>query len=342
MQSLALWHYRRPFRAPMPLRSRRQALLLPARDGLLLAWRVADRQLWTEVAPLPLFSQESLADAQTALLALMRSADILDFGQLALRYPDHVTGLPASVRYGLETGLAWLSTPTTQPKDKFEFCPQLCGLALPGTAQTSAYRVVKQKIDGVDFNQDCQRLITAVAQLSPGQRLRIDCNRSWSLAQALQALSPLPVAQIDYVEEPLEAMNLRQCRALHLATGLPLALDESLRVAKGDLTGSALDRLSPEQLRACGVRALVIKPMLTGFTATQALLELCTRRPLQAVLSSAFESSVALSHYWQLARLYRLSAAQGLATARFFADAEPDPLGSFVLPPSLTHVADLF
>ena len=158
MQSLALWHYRRPFRAPMPLRSRRQALLLPARDGLLLAWRVADRQLWTEVAPLPLFSQESLADAQAALLALMRSADILDVGQLALRYPDHATGLPASVRYGLETGLAWLSTPTTQPKDKFEFSPQLCGLALPGTAQTSAFRVVKQKIDGVDFNQDCQRL----------------------------------------------------------------------------------------------------------------------------------------------------------------------------------------
>jgi O-succinylbenzoate synthase len=342
MQSLALWHYRRPFRAPMPLRTRHRTLLLPAREGLLLAWRVADRQLWTEVAPLPLFSPESLPDAHAALLALMRSADILGFGQLALRYPDHATGLPASVQYGLETGLAWLSTPTTQPKDKSEFSPQLCGLALPGTAQTSPYRVVKQKIDGIDFNQDCRSLIAAVTHLGPGQRLRIDANGSWSLAQAIQALSPLPATLIDYIEEPLRAMSLRQCRALHGATGLPLALDESLRVPKGDLTGSALDRLSPEQLRACGVRALVIKPMLTGFRATQALLELCTRRPLQAVLSSAFESSVALNHYWQLAHHHRLSAAQGLATAHFFADAEPDPLGTLVLPPGLTHVADLF
>lgn len=342
MQPLTLWHYRRAFRVPLPLRTRHRALLLPARDGLLLAWRVADRRLWTEVAPLPLFSPETLADAQAALVGLMRSADIQDVDQLAVRYLDHATGLPASVRYGLESGLAWLSRPTTQLKDKSEFNPQLCGLALPGVTQTSPHRVVKQKISGVDFSQDCRSLIAAVTHLGPGQRLRIDANGCWSLAQAIQALSPLPVAQIDYVEEPLKAMNLGQCQALHQATGLALALDESLRVPQGDLTGSALDRLSPEQLRACGVRALVIKPMLTGFRTTQALLELCQRRPLQAVLSSAFESSVALNHYWQLARQYRLSAAQGLATARFFADAEPDPFGTLVVPPGLTHVADLF
>lgn len=341
MQHLTLWHYRRALRAPLPLQTRQQSIVLPARAGLLLEWRDAERHYWTEVAPLPLFSHESLTDAQAALLGLGHKAALNDFSQLAEQFRDSARDLPVSVQYGIEVGLAWLAEPNQQPASE-AFSPSLCGLALAGATETSPYRVVKQKIDGVDFNQDCQTLVAAVAQLTPGQQLRIDCNGCWSLAQAITALSPLASSQIDYVEEPLQVMNLGQCQVLHQATGLSLALDESLRAARGDFTGTELAQLSAEQWRACGIAALVIKPMLTGFKATQALLELCARRDVQAVLSSAFESSIALNHYWQLAQQYRLSAAQGLDTARFFADSETALLDTPVVPSDLTRVADIF
>ena len=341
MQHLTLWHYRRALRAPLRLQTRQQSIVLPARDGLLLQWRDGERRYWTEIAPLPLFSHESLADAQAAVLGLRQGAALNDFSQLAEQLHDPDRGLPVSVRYGIEAGLAWLVDINDQPGSE-AFQPKICGLTLAGATQTSPYRVVKQKIGGVDFNQDCQSLVAAVAELAPGEQLRIDCNGCWSLAQAIAALSPLPSAQIDYVEEPLHALNLGQYQALSQATGLALALDESLRKAQGDFADTELAQLSTEQWRACGITALVIKPMLTGFKATQALLELCARRDLQAVLSSAFESSVALNHYWQLAQHYRLSAAQGLDTARFFADSETAPLGTAVVPAGLTRVADLF
>ena len=342
MQHLTLWHYRRALRAPLTLRTRHHSIVLETRDGLLLDWRDGERQGWTEIAPLPLFSLESLTDARLALLGLASGAPINEFSHLAEQFQSQIQDLPVSVRYGIEAGLAWLAQAAEQPTSEPIFSPSLCGLAFAGPAEASPYRVVKQKIGGGDFNHDCQSLVAAVAQLKPGQRLRIDCNGAWSLAQAIQALTPLAAARIDYVEEPLRTMNLAQCRALHQATGLPLALDESLRAARGDFTGTGLAQLSSEQWRACGIAALVIKPMLTGFKASQALLALCAHSELQAVLSSAFESSVALNHYWQLAQKYQLSAAQGLDTMDFFADCGPASLGRPSVPSGLTRVADLF
>ncbi len=341
MQHLTLWHYRRALRAPLPLHTRQQSLVLPVRDGLLLEWRDGARHHWTEIAPLPLFSRESLANAQAVVLGLARSTPINDYNQLAEQLRDPARDLPVSVQYGIEAGLAWL-VQANEPPGSESFSPSLCGLALAGSTKTSPYRVVKQKIDGVDFNRDCRGLIAAVAQLAPGQRLRIDCNGSWSLAQAIAALSPLASARIDYVEEPLRTMDLDQCQALHRATGLSLALDESLRAAHGDFVGTGLAQLTTGRLRACGISALVIKPMLTGFIATEALIQFCARCNVQAVLSSAFESSVALNHYWQLAQQHQLSAAQGLDTAHFFADSQTASLGTPNVPAGLTHVADLF
>lgn len=65
MRSAQVYRWQIPMDAGVVLRDRR----LKTRDGLLVHLQQNSRQGWGEISPLPGFSLESLAEAETALLA---------------------------------------------------------------------------------------------------------------------------------------------------------------------------------------------------------------------------------------------------------------------------------
>ena len=109
------------------------------------------------------------------------------------------------------------------------------GINHPGIAETIArtraegFRVFKVKI-GFGAQQDAANVEEALAALLPGERLAVDVNQAWSLAQALDALPALARYPLLWVEEPLRCDSpARDWAELAEASALPLAAGENIR-----------------------------------------------------------------------------------------------------------------
>lgn len=230
----ALYRYTIPLAKPLVLASADRQLTLTHREGLLLRWR--HRQGFSECAPLPLFSNETLTDCELALS----------------QYFYHGTE-PAesliSARFAIEMG--HFSLPQTKQP-----------VALAGFAQ-SQQRVIKIKCGAHAFQEDLNHIAQLVKQ---GKRLRIDCNQRWSL-QELQQCYRLFKPAIDYFEEPLARQHWPDYQQL----SLPFALDEQLRqqqlpsyaykantwVIKPMLTGLANTLTLAEHAKAQGINLVL-------------------------------------------------------------------------------------
>lgn len=124
------------------------------------------------------------------------------------------------------------------------------GINHPGIPETIArtraegYRVFKIKI-GFGAAQDAANVEQALGALLPGERLAVDVNQGWTLAQALEELPRLARYPLLWVEEPLRCDSpAADWAALAAASPLPLAAGENLRsmaafeaaIAAGSLT----------------------------------------------------------------------------------------------------------
>eukprot|EP00850_Spirogloea_muscicola_P023297 SM000345S12838 [mRNA] locus=s345:73550:85963:+ [translate_table: standard] len=136
-------------------------------------------------------------------------------------------------------------------------------------------------------------VVAAVREaVDPQVALRADANRKWTLAQAWEFARALPPScTLQYIEEPV--WHVFHVPDFWDVAGIPVALDES--VDEG-LFGPALGVLR-------GVTALVIKPgRVGGFEQAAMLARQAVSRGVTPVISSAFESSLGLSAYAELAR----------------------------------------
>lgn len=188
----ALYRYNIPLTKPIILASGQRQLTLTCRQGLLLSWQHTER--FSECAPLPLFSHETLAECEQALLAYFHGGDA----------PDAKL---ASACFALDVG-------------RFAI-PQINEpVPLAGFAQGQS-KVIKVKCSGKRFEQD----LAHIAQLAgQGKRLRIDCNQRWTLAQLHSCYAKFKDA-IEYFEEPLTETYWAEYHQL----AVPFALDEQLR-----------------------------------------------------------------------------------------------------------------
>ena len=219
------------------------------REGLILESDVG----WGEIAPLPGFSAETLDEARAEILAFLEAG----------KEPK----LP-SVRFGLSSALKPFSyAPLSTP---------LCALNDPRVG----FSTLKLKLKDLSLEE----AIAKARTLKDRFRLRLDCNRAWSLEQALQFASHFKPGDFDYLEEPVAAGLAEFSKQ----SGFPLAADESLR------DGSYKEVPT--------VKAAIVKPTLMGEIPKLAL-------PI--VLSSSFETSLGIL---QIARLAQNNLPQGLDT----------------------------
>lgn len=278
MRSAQVYRWQIPMDAGVVLRDRR----LKTRDGLFIYLRDGERDGWGEISPLPGFSRETLDEAQSALLAW---ADAWRQGSDA-PLPD----VP-SVAFGISCALAEVNDALPLAAD-YRAAPLCTGdpddLVLK-LAEMPGEKVAKVKVGLYEAVRDGM-VVNLLLEAVPELTLRLDANRAWTPLKAQQFakyVNPHNRSRIAFLEEPCKTRD--DSRAFARETGIAIAWDESLREADF--------RFAAEP----GVRAVVIKPTLTGSLArVKEQVDAAHALGLTAVISSSLESSLGLT---QLARI---------------------------------------
>lgn len=277
MRSAQVYRWQIPMDAGVVLRDRR----LKTRDGLYVRLHHGERQGWGEISPLPGFSQETQEEAQTALLAWVDGW---------LQGDDALPTMP-SVAFGVSCALAEIAGTLPEAAD-YRAAPLCTGdpddLVLQ-LADMPGEKVAKVKVGLYEAVRDGM-VVNLLLEAIPELRLRLDANRAWTPLKAQQFakyVNPDYRNRIAFLEEPCKTRD--DSRAFARETGIAIAWDESLRDA--DFVFEAEE----------GVRAVVIKPTLTGsLEKVREQVQAAHALGLTAVISSSIESSLGLT---QLARI---------------------------------------
>lgn len=287
---LALYRYSLPFRQPLLFKGKR----LASREGLLV--KINDQ--WGEIAPLPGFSTETLAEAEAESLACLA----------AIKRGEKATPTLPSVQFGFDC--AQRQWPANLPAPLSPY-PLLQGA--PAALMASLDTIVagwgalpptrlKLKVARYAMAEELALINQLVTRL-PATKLILDANGGWAREEARRFCERLPLKQIDYLEEPCAA--LVDTIAVAEATGVSIALDETL--SRGE-TWSCHPQL----------KALVIKPTLIGsLKACEALIQRAQAGNLRVVISSSFESDLGLGLLARLASEWAPNEPPGLDTGHW-------------------------
>ncbi|WP_409306421.1 o-succinylbenzoate synthase [Pectobacterium sp. B1J-3] len=292
MRQVKVYRYCVPMEAGVVLRHQR----LKTRDGLIVCLQQGEQQGWGEIAPLPEFSLETLAEAESATLEQLKrwlAGDALS------------DDLPPSVAFGLSCAQAELDQqlPTTADYRKAPLCngdpDELFAMlqALPGE------KVAKVKVGLYEAVRDGM-IVNVLLEALPDLKLRLDANRSWTRTKAdgfARYVAPELRARIAFLEEPCKTRQ--ESREFAQETGIHIAWDESVREADFCVEAEP------------GVSAIVIKPTLVGSLARcQQLVQEAHQVGLTAVISSSIESSLGLTQLARLAHWLTPDTIPGLDT----------------------------
>ena len=292
-----IFRYRLPLAAPLRLAGE----VIHERAGILVRIE-SDSGVsgWGDAAPLPGFSRETVEKAEAELTAWTARLHGTGFdprgddleSRLGVGPGDAVS---PSVRFALETALAGLSR---RMEDKaaaelacFEGAVPVNGLLAGSREQVltdarrlrdGGCRAVKLKVGSGPVAEDVELTRAVLSVIGDAVTLRLDANRSWNLEQAVAFGREIAGGAVEYLEEPLREPT--QLRELFDATGIPVALDESLlELRPDDLDGRR------------EVGAVVLKPTLLGGTArAREWVAKALALNIRPVVSSCFESGVGL------------------------------------------------
>lgn len=281
------------------------------REGLLLRLDEDGRQGWGEVAPLPGFSHETLAETEVA------ACEWLEQWQAGAAPGSSL--LPA-LAFGSSCALAELAGTLPAAAD-YRAVPLYAAEVDELPRLLRGADLAKLKLGQASPQQEADRVAALCAAL-PGLRLRLDANRLWTPAQALEfaaGLSPAQRARIEFFEEPCPTPA--ESLVFAAASGIALAWDESLREPGFVLTAPP------------GLRAIVIKPTLLGdLQRCRALIDRAQALGLVAVISSSIESSLGLGQLARLAAWLTPHTRPGLDTLRLLQAQVLRPWPGFDLP----------
>ena len=330
---LSFRRYRLPFRAAVrtahgPWRER-AGLLVRVEGG-------AGRTGWGEVAPLPAFGTETLAEAEEALAGLGGAVD----GAALAGVPEHL----GCVRFALASALApeAVGPPAAARLAVARLLPAgRAALAAADRARAEGFAAFKWKVGVEGIEDELAMLDDLLARLPADARLRLDANGAWTTRQAGRWLERCADRPIEFVEQPCfaaaapGATRVRQAEdaLLGLARDFPtpIALDES--VAGLASLRWWLERGWP------GI--VVVKPALAGAPAE--ILALLAAHRTDAVFSSAFETAVGRQVALRLALAYRgpqAPRAVGFGAAALFGDTRLDgpPATPFLTAADVDHI----
>jgi O-succinylbenzoate synthase len=328
-----LFHYSLPLTEPLYLHGHemheRTGLILQLHDGND-GTSVGDNYGEGEISPLPGMQPETLSEAENQI------GDYLSRNCLPVTCS---TSLFRSVNFGLDMALRTMSqspnvskfhslkeSAGNDPKPlKIDFTGQIFpvnGLAIGSETVlemeceellNGGFKAVKLKVGQLTILKDIERVRLARKILGDEIALRLDANRAWEWEDALKFAEAVQDFNIEYCEEPL--LDCNKLEQLHLQTGMPLALDETLWYAPTPNSDAPAKHVS-----LSGIRALILKPgILGGWNNTKMWIEHAQKNGIHCVLSSCFESGLGLN--WIAFMANELLSEQfpaGLDTSKWF------------------------
>lgn len=335
LPTIELFRYALPLREALTTQSPTNSQGNALREGLLLVLHDAAGTVGIgEIAPLPGLHHESLeeAEAQTrSIIDRMQGEEIFfDENEHIVRKTFAQEFFP-SVQCGVE--MAFLSfyarlrnifPGQSFPTERLVPSRVPLNALIAGKNDTIAtraqeavqdgYTTLKIKVGRMTPDDDIAVIRACREAVGNDIALRLDANRSWSLATATQLGKALHDYDIAYIEEPLQ--DWRDIPAFHEATGIRVALDEML------YSPNASERAARRDIPSDSLAGYVLKPAaLGGILAASRLASEANARGLDAVVSSVFETGVALGFYAAFAATWNggRSVACGLDTYKFLA-----------------------
>ncbi|MEM1367828.1 MAG: o-succinylbenzoate synthase [Cyanobacteria bacterium P01_H01_bin.15] len=294
--------YRRRFRQPLTTAHGVWAV----REGIILRAQTASGRIsWGEIAPIPWFGTETIADA------IANCQKLAENPALSIEDPCPAT------QFGWETLRGHLCPSSSiQPAPTISDCSWLLPSGSGALADWSigwgkGASTFKWKIGQEDLVQEQTLLSQLLEELPAPARLRLDANGGLTLSQARQWLQFLQnYPQVEFLEQPLPPTQFENLQTLEKDYSTRIALDESVATL--------------EQLRACyeaGWRGIfVIKAPLLGSPAK--FREFARAKSLDLVFSSALEGPVARSVSLTLAQELGSRRALGFGVNHWFAEDE--------------------
>ncbi|MDX1587220.1 MAG: o-succinylbenzoate synthase [Balneolaceae bacterium] len=315
--NLNTYTYSFPFKEPF----RTSAKTFTERKGLILELKDEKITALGEAAPLPGFSPESLKDVfdqwkgvSGEISNLFADGLLLDSLQVFRRKNN----LYPSLQFALDTlAVDYLSQKSQVTAQEFLFDEyaeklQINGiLPLLDNENTSdkisqlieqGYSTVKVKI-GRNFDYELEEL-RKIRSAYPDLVLRLDANQAWSTEEAIENLTQLESLHIEYCEEPLAEVSVRNYRELGNHVEVPLALDESLTEIRD------WNSVMPH------IAAVIIKPMvLGGLSKLFATNRLANNHGNKVIYTTSLESGIGRTMTVILAAgLGNRDSAHGLST----------------------------
>lgn len=281
---------------------------LSTRDGLILILTDSSgNHGFGEIAPLQSLHKETLEEAEAQILLALQAKNL----QQPMFFP--------SVQCGVEMALHDLKNSlNTSIYQQFQPLNALISGAkntLLSKAVQDGYTTLKIKVGRHSLEDDIANVRSIRERVGNNIALRLDANRTWSLETALELGYALKDCRIEYIEEPCK--NVHDIAEFASKTGICVALDEMLYSSNEE------EFEARTQIPNVALAAYVLKPsVLGGIERSSMLAREANERGLLAVVSSVFESGIALRFYARLQQSWNdgRAVACGLDTFSFLAD----------------------
>jgi o-succinylbenzoate synthase len=286
-----------------------------------------------EMAPLPMFNGSSLADAHSLLHVL---ADYLKHTTLdealELLTAERISPMNAPTLCGLEIALldtlgkardrsisTLLTPPDFTPRASVTVNTIISAKATKAAAEaalkarSNSFACVKLKVGlGLSIWEEVERIATVRDAIGPSMHLRLDANEAWQFEEAFAILSQCVPYDIQYIEQPLSALDLSGMRTLRHEVPIAIAVDEAIHDLESVYV--ALDNEAAD--------FLVIKPQLAGgLRIAQEMIQVASERGAGCVITSTLEAGIGIA-----AELHLVAASPavtlecGLATLSLLVD----------------------
>ncbi len=305
----------RPYRLPMRTPLRTAHGLWSERVGIIVRLEAeAGRVGYGEIAPIPHFGTETLAEAQELCGK---------FGdKVADKILDAVGERYGCVRFALASARSVAGSPKSALRVPLTALLPAgrAGLeALPARLE-AGWLTFKWKVGVGDMDQELGLLDELITLLPAYAKLRLDANGAWTRRQAERWLARCAERPVEFVEQPVAPADVDSLMGLAQDYPVKLALDESVvRLEEA------------RKWQALGWTGIfVIKPALTGPLVELADWALKTKADV--VLSSAIETALGRSAILQFARTQPglVKRSPGFGVGEIFGDHRWD--GPFMGP----------
>ena len=169
--------------------------------------------------------------------------------------------------------------------------------------------ILKIKINNNNIFDIVEKVDMIISYYNDDIKLRLDFNEGLDLGRSIRVCKQLESYNIDYIEQPLNRLNIRDYYDLRMSVDMPIGLDESVTDYQSVV----------ELIDEGAVDVLVVKPTITGsLKDIKNILDLSNQEKIRLVISSSFETSIAQNYICNLIAAFRIKEHCGIHNIKLF------------------------